>query len=142
MHQIVTNDQKRDLSDAQRARGIQQMIDAGLSVTRVAKKLSVAKHIVKAAETAAKSSVALEALESRQISLTEAAVLTEFEQDGDGFEELAECRSAGFGAMRRHPELVTPARFVRRLLTLFVLDRAADQRGTSTLNGGGTLAIQ
>ena len=37
VHQIVTNDQKRDLSDAQRARGIQQMIDAGLSVTRVAK---------------------------------------------------------------------------------------------------------
>ena len=82
MHQIVTNDQKRDLSDAQRARGIQQMIDAGLSVTKVAKKLSVAKDTVKAAETAAKSSVALEALESRQISLTEAAVLTEFEQDG------------------------------------------------------------
>ena len=25
VHQIVTNDQKRDLSDAQRARGIQQM---------------------------------------------------------------------------------------------------------------------
>ena len=36
VHQIVTNDQKRDLSDAQRARGIQQMIDAGLSVTKVA----------------------------------------------------------------------------------------------------------
>ena len=82
VHQIVTNDQKRDLSDAQRARGIQQMIDAGLSVTKVAKKLSVAKDTVKAAETAAKSSVALEALEIRQISLTEAAVLTEFEQDG------------------------------------------------------------
>ena len=58
------------------------MIDAGLSVTKVAKKLSVAKDTVKAAETAAKSSVALEALEIRQISLTEAAVLTEFEQDG------------------------------------------------------------
>jgi ParB family transcriptional regulator, chromosome partitioning protein len=82
VHQIVTNDQKRDLSDAQRARGIQQMIDAGLSVAKVAKRLSVAKDTVKAAETAAKSSVALEALESRQISLTEAAVLTEFEQDG------------------------------------------------------------
>ena len=37
VHQIVTDDQKRDLSDAQRARGIQQMIDAGLSVTKVAK---------------------------------------------------------------------------------------------------------
>jgi ParB family chromosome partitioning protein len=81
MHQIVANDHKDDLTDVQRARGIQQMIDAGLSATKVAK-LSVSKDTVKAAHTAAKSSVALEALESQQISLTEAAVLTEFEQDG------------------------------------------------------------
>jgi ParB family chromosome partitioning protein len=37
VHQIVTNDQKQDLTDAQRARGIQQLLDAGVSVTRVAK---------------------------------------------------------------------------------------------------------
>ena len=72
-HQMVTNDHKRDLTDAQRARGIQQMIDAGLSVTKVAKKLSVGKDTVKAAQTAATSSVALEALEGGQISLSEAA---------------------------------------------------------------------
>jgi ParB family chromosome partitioning protein len=35
--QIVENDQRRQLTDAQRARGIQQMIDAGMSVTKVAK---------------------------------------------------------------------------------------------------------
>ena len=58
------------------------MIDAGLSVTKVAKKLSVGKDTVKAAQTAATSSVALEALEGGQISLSEAAVLTEFEHDG------------------------------------------------------------
>ena len=73
---------EEDLSNAQRARGIQQMIDAGLTAQKVAKKLSVAKDTVKAAEAAAKSRVALEALESQQITLTEAAVLTEFEQDG------------------------------------------------------------
>jgi len=33
VHQMVTNDHKCDLTDAQRAGGIQQMIDAGLSVT-------------------------------------------------------------------------------------------------------------
>src|SRR6201993_702883 len=43
VHQIVTNDQKLDITDAQRARGIQQMIDAGMSVTKVAKRLSVGK---------------------------------------------------------------------------------------------------
>ena len=37
VHQMVANDHKRDLTDAHRARGIQQMIDAGLSVTKVAK---------------------------------------------------------------------------------------------------------
>jgi len=37
VHQIVTNDQKQDLTDAQRARGIQQMIDAGMSAAKVAK---------------------------------------------------------------------------------------------------------
>ena len=79
VYQIVTNDQKQDLTDAQRARGIQQMIDAGMSVTRVAKKLSVAKDTIKAANTAAQSSTAMDALASGQLSLTEAAAITEFE---------------------------------------------------------------
>jgi hypothetical protein len=35
--QIVENDQRKSLTDAQRARGIQQMLDAGVSVTKVAK---------------------------------------------------------------------------------------------------------
>jgi ParB family transcriptional regulator, chromosome partitioning protein len=82
VHQIVTNDHKSDLTDAQRARGIQQMIDAGLSVSKVAKKLAVGKDTVTAAQSAAKSSVALEALDGGQISLAEAAPLTEFEHDG------------------------------------------------------------
>lgn len=79
VHQIVTNDQKRDLTDAQRARGIQQMIDAGLSVTKVAKRLSVGKDAVKAAHAAARSATAMDALASGQLSLTEAAAITEFE---------------------------------------------------------------
>lgn len=60
VHQIVTNDQKLDITDAQRARGIQQMIDAGMSVTKVAKKLSVGKDAVKAAHTASRSATAMD----------------------------------------------------------------------------------
>jgi ParB family chromosome partitioning protein len=77
--QIVENDHRSDLTDAQRARGIQQMIDAGLSVTRVAKRLAVAKDTIKAAETAAKSTAAMDALADGQLSLVEAAAITEFE---------------------------------------------------------------
>jgi ParB-like nuclease domain len=75
--QIVENDQRRQITDAQRVRGIQQMLDAGLSVSRVAKKLAVAKDTVKAAGSAAKSTAAMDALSSGQLSLIEAAAITE-----------------------------------------------------------------
>jgi ParB family chromosome partitioning protein len=88
VHQIVTNDQKADLTDAQRARGIQQMIDAGLTAAKVAKSLSVSRDTVKAATTAAGSTAAMDALNSGQLSLVEAAALTEFDQDADALQQL------------------------------------------------------
>lgn len=39
--QIVENDHRRGLTTNQRAKGIQQMLDAGVSVTKVAKALAV-----------------------------------------------------------------------------------------------------
>ena len=90
VHQIVTNDQKQDLTDAQRARGIQQMIDAGLSVTKVAKKLSVKRDTVKAAEAVGKSGAAMNALGTGQLSLEEAAAISEFEGDDAAINTLIE----------------------------------------------------
>jgi hypothetical protein len=66
------------------------MIDAGLTVAKVAKRLSVRKDTVKAAETAAKSSAAMQALDGGQISLVEAAALTEFEDIPGAVERLME----------------------------------------------------
>ena len=50
-----------------------------LAVTKVAKKFAVAKDTLKAAETAAQSTAAMDALASGQLSLVEAAAITEFE---------------------------------------------------------------
>lgn len=91
--QIVENEQRTQLTDAQRARGIQQMIDAGVSVTKVAKKLAIGKEAVKAAATAAKSSTAMDALASGQLSLTEAAAITEFEDMPGAVERLISAAS-------------------------------------------------
>lgn len=88
--QIVENDKRKEITEAQRARGMQQMLDAGVSVTKVAKKLSVGKDTVRAAETVAKSSTAMAALESGQLSLTEAAVITEFEDFPGAVDRLLE----------------------------------------------------
>jgi ParB family chromosome partitioning protein len=106
--QIVENDQRRGLSDAQRARGIRQMIDAGLSAAKVAKKLSTSREVVKAAATAATSATAMAALRDGQLSLAEAAAITEFEgmpgplgrllgAAGTSTKHLSGCCAAGIG---------------------------------------------
>ena len=88
--QIVENDRRRELTEAQRARGIQQMLDAGVSVTKVAKKLSIGRETVKSVATAAGSQAAMEALDAGQLSLTEAPVLSEFDDDPEAIARLIE----------------------------------------------------
>jgi ParB family chromosome partitioning protein len=91
--QIVENDKRRELTNVQRAKGIQQMLDAGVSVTKVAKALSIKKDTVKAAGEAGKSQAAMEALATDQLSLTEAAAVAEFEDMPGALDRLM--RDAG-----------------------------------------------
>jgi ParB family chromosome partitioning protein len=86
--QIVENDERLALTEADRAKGIQQMLDAGVSVTKTAKKLSISRDIVKAAAAAAGSQAAMDGLDTGQLSLSEAAAITEFDDDPDAVEEL------------------------------------------------------
>jgi ParB family transcriptional regulator, chromosome partitioning protein len=89
VHQIVTNDHRTALTDAQRAKGINQMLLDGISVTKVAKKLAVRRETIDAAAaTAATSAVAMAALDSGQLGLHEAAALTEFDDDQKATEAL------------------------------------------------------
>ena len=94
--QIVENDQRQALTDAQRVRGIQQMLDAGVPVTKVAKTLSISRDIVKSAATAAGSAAAMDALNAGQLSLAEAAALTEFNDDPDAVARLLEVAGTGW----------------------------------------------
>src|SRR5262249_4514500 len=70
--QIVTNDQRPALTDAQRVKGINQLLLAGVSPAKVAKKLSLNRDIVTAAAAAAQSETAMAGLEGGQLSLSEA----------------------------------------------------------------------
>ncbi|WP_333890848.1 ParB/RepB/Spo0J family partition protein [Mycolicibacterium gadium] len=88
--QIVENDKRRKITDAQRVKGIQQMLDAGVSASKVAKKLSVKRDTVKAAEAAGKSGAAMNALGNGQLSLEEAAAVSEFEGDDAAVNTLIE----------------------------------------------------
>jgi ParB family chromosome partitioning protein len=90
VEQIVENDRRLDLTATQRVFGIQQLLDTGMSVTKAAKKLSVSAPTVKAAKAVAGSQAALDALASdeHQLSLLEAAVIAEFEDNPRAMERL------------------------------------------------------
>ena len=94
--QIVLNDQKADLTEAQRARGIQAMLDAGVSVTKVAKLLSTKKTVVQSAEAAGKSRAAMDALNDGQLTLEQAAIVAEFADDDEAVDQLLSAPPARF----------------------------------------------
>ena len=104
--QMVENDHRLALTDAQRAAGVQQLLDTGLSITKAAKKLAVPTVVVKNAKTVARSQTATEALNGGQLSLTEAAVLAELDIDADpaAVDELV--GHAGTGAFAHAAERI------------------------------------
>lgn len=95
VQQIVLNDQRSALTDAERARGINQLLLDGVSPTKVAKNLSTNRTTVDAARTAVTSAPAMSAMDAGQLSLTEAVVFVEFDEDPDAQAELLEVGGTG-----------------------------------------------
>ena len=91
--QIVENDQRMALREMDRLNGIQQLLDVGLSVTKVAKNLSVSPERVKKYKAVAGSESARSALDEGTLTLDEAAAIAEFEGDDPIVERLL--RTAG-----------------------------------------------
>lgn len=93
--QIITNDKRRALTEAQRAKGIQELLVAGLTPTKVSKALNVRKDLVEAAAAAAASARALDAMDHSQLTIEQAAALVEFENDPDAITYLVQAQSPG-----------------------------------------------
>lgn len=86
--QIVENDHRMALTAVDRVKGIQQLLDTGLSMTKVAKRLSVSSERVKKSKAVSGSLTALEALDTGTVTLDEAAAIAEFEGDEDAVDRL------------------------------------------------------
>lgn len=94
--QISENDHRQALSTSDRVRGIQQMLDAGMSVTKAAKMLARAPKVIKEAKAASESQAAMAALDSGQLTLEQAAVIAEFDGDDDAVEALTQAAQRGY----------------------------------------------
>lgn len=79
--QIVENDHRLSLTAVDRVKGIQQLLDTGLSMTKVAKRLSVSPERVKKSKAVSESETAMSVLTSGTVTLDEAAAIAEFEGD-------------------------------------------------------------
>jgi ParB family chromosome partitioning protein len=86
--QIVENDHRLSLTSVDRVKGIQQLLDTGLSMTKVAKRLSVSPERVKQSKAVSESEAAMSALTSGAVTLGEAAAIAEFEDDDDAVDRL------------------------------------------------------
>ncbi|MGO4535165.1 ParB/RepB/Spo0J family partition protein [Leifsonia sp. 2MCAF36] len=81
VQQMVENDQREALSDADRAAAFQQLAFEGLSVTAIARRTGTKTREVKTALAVTGNTTAATAIQEHALSLDQAAVLIEFEDD-------------------------------------------------------------
>jgi ParB family transcriptional regulator, chromosome partitioning protein len=113
VEQMVLNDHRAALTEAQRVRGINQLLLAGVSPTKVAKKLSARAKVIEAARTVHGCSAAMSALDGGQMSLMDAVALCEFDGDADAQAELLD--EAGTPRFQHRLEQLRRSREERRL---------------------------
>lgn len=81
IEQIVENDQRKELTDGDRAAAYQQLAFEGLSVATIAKRVGVKRDVVQAGIDVAENATAASAISTHDLTLDQAAVLIEFEGD-------------------------------------------------------------
>lgn len=87
--QFITNEHRTDLRRSERARAIEQLSLAGLSATKIAKKLRSNKADIDHTLTVARSNEALNRLDTYpDLTLDQAAILAKWEHDSDAVDEL------------------------------------------------------
>lgn len=116
VQQVTANDRRHGLKNSQRARAIQQLLDTGLSATKVAKKLSMRREDVKAAGAAAQSATAMSALDDGQLDFVQAEAFAEFDGDEAAIERLM--RAARYGG-NQFDHAVSSLRAEREVNALF-----------------------
>ena len=85
---LVENLRRDDLTEVEEARGYQQLLDLGLSATKIAKVTGTSRTRVRDALAVTKSDSALNTAAAHGLTLDQALVLTEFDGDEDAVDAL------------------------------------------------------
>lgn len=96
IEQLISNDHRTAHTDTQRAAAFQQLALAGLSATKIAKRVRTSKTNVDNALTVAQSEVAMQAVaESSALTLEQGAVLAAYDNDPEALELLTTAAEQG-----------------------------------------------
>lgn len=90
IEQFAENEQREQLTDAERVAGYKTLALLGVTDDQIARKTNAPKQHVQTALAVAASETAAAALQSRPITLEQAAYLVEFENNPDAVEQLTE----------------------------------------------------
>ncbi|MWJ38186.1 ParB/RepB/Spo0J family partition protein [Clavibacter michiganensis] len=94
--QLVANERRTGLTDADRLQAYRQLELEGLSATAIARETGTKRDTVKQTLTVAKSDTASAAVTSGQATFTQALLLAEFDGDPEAITELTECIAEGY----------------------------------------------
>jgi len=94
--QLVANERRTALSDGDRLAAYRQLEIEGLSVTAIAKETGTKRDTVKATLAVAKSEAATRAVTDSALTLDEALLFAEFQDDPEAIAELQGCVDDGY----------------------------------------------
>jgi ParB family chromosome partitioning protein len=108
--QMVENEDRQGLSDADRAAAYQQLSLLGVPAAKIAKRLGATKQAVTAGITVAASRAGLDALSTHEVTLEEAALFAEFEDDEEATATLTREAARGWGNLRHTAQRIRDQR--------------------------------
>ncbi|TFD16201.1 hypothetical protein E3T26_04785 [Cryobacterium sp. TMT1-21] len=88
MTQVAVNEQRAGLNESEHVAAYQQLSLFGVSASEIAKKTGAKKETVKKALAVAGNAAAAAALEGHEVTLDQAAVMVDFEDDADAVKQL------------------------------------------------------
>ncbi|KRC43017.1 hypothetical protein ASE15_03410 [Oerskovia sp. Root22] len=110
LEQMAENDDRRDMDDADRAAAYQQLSLLGVSAGAIAKKRGTTKEAVQAGITVAGSAAATTALGEYDLTLGEAALFAEFEDDQDATDTLTRNAGKSWGDLKHTAQRIRDQR--------------------------------
>jgi ParB family chromosome partitioning protein len=131
--QLDENDSRKDLTAADRARAVQELLDLGVKPTVVARKTGLSKDEVAAASKVAASDVARTLAEQYPLDLVQSAAIAEFEDDGEAVKKLKEAAQDGRGKFAHALQAARDARTDREAIAARVTE--LKERGITVTSG-------